>query len=985
VTDRRGSAGSEATGLPGELVSMVEVLGWRAGAHPQRELFRFLGFGESPDRTVSYEELDRSARALAASLLQIAPAGSRALLLYPSGIDFVIAFFACLYAGIVAVPAYPPRRNYNLGRIQAIAQDCEPGLVLSTAAIRTQTEEWLQADTALATAVWHATDAASVPESDWRPAPIRGQDLAFLQYTSGSTGSPKGVMVSHANLMHNQRLMQTALGTTDDAVAVSWLPLFHDLGLIGSVMQTLYAGMRCVLMAPAAFLQKPVRWLEAISRFGGSFSPAPNFAYELCARQVSAEQKVGLDLSRWAVAFNGAEPIRHDTLQRFAQAFAECGFRPNAAVATYGLAEATLMVSCARLGQLPRVTHLDTAALSSGQVVERSGEAGATTPLVSCGPVLVGQWVVIVDPGSRLPVTGERIGEVWIHGPSVAQGYWHKQDQTEQDFHATLADDPTTRYLRTGDLGFLDAQGELFITGRVKEVIIIRGGNHYPQDIEWTVQQAHSALQAGAGAAFGVPGADGETLVVVQEVERAHWRSVDLPAVASAVRGAVAREHGIEVARLVLLRPGSLPKTSSGKIQRLQCRQDLLDGTLSVIGDSVHSEPVDTSVPGGGDWSGLSAEARAEQAQPLVIACIAGALGCPPQSLAPDASLVDLGLDSLGIVRIASRIADETGVQLDYEDLFTARGAQDLARRLCARAASDPGDTAIARTTADSGPASFAQERFWFLQQLAPASAVYNLCSAYRLDGAVQVEALRLAVERLVQRHGALRTVLRRGPDGLQQVVLAPAAWSLPVVDLRDAGAQAQAQALAHIQDQFGQVFDLEHGPLLRTQLYRVADEGYFLAVEMHHLVADGRSVEILNRELAQLYAAQVDQQPAPLPALPVRYLDFAHWQRRVLDEPASQALVDYWRRVLADTPTLDLPTDRPRPKAQTYHGARVPFALSADLSGQLAHLAKSRSATVFTVLMAAWQTLLYRYSGQERFAVGTPVANRSRRELDGV
>jgi acyl-CoA synthetase (AMP-forming)/AMP-acid ligase II len=547
---------------------MVEVLRARAGHTPDGLAFCWLRDGEEEGARLTYGDLDRKARAIAGVLQETARPGERALLLYDPGLEFLPAFFGCLYAGVVPVPAYPPRLDrlaQSWQVLSGVTRDCRPAVVLASHTVAAVFGGGAAA-LSLGGLPWVVTDRLdAAAAADWRERACDPDGLALLQYTSGSTAAPKGVRVTHRNLMHNQRAMLAGLGGADPGVGVSWLPLYHDMGLIGGVLQPVFHGTPCVLMSPLGLLQQPARWLRAISRYRARSSGGPNFAYALCAERVTAAQKADLDLSGWAVAPVGGEPINPDTLRRFAEAFAPCGFRPEAFVPGYGLAEATLQVT-SRPRKLPRVRP---AAAADG---------GRARSFVSCGTTWLGQRVVIADPETRRQQPPGRVGEIWVAGPSVADGYWGRPDETARTFGATLSDTGEGPFLRTGDLGFVEG-GELFVTGRLKEVIIIRGRNHYPEDIERTVQAAHPGLRAGCGAAFEVP-RDGEPrLVVVQEVARP-GRGLDAARLLGDVRLAVAQGHDLHVHDLRLLEQGSLPKTSSGKIQRHLCRLGYEQGTL---------------------------------------------------------------------------------------------------------------------------------------------------------------------------------------------------------------------------------------------------------------------------------------------------------------------------------------------------------------------------------------------------------------------
>lgn len=563
--------------------TLVELLRRRASFEPDRPAYTFLLDGEVEKGSLTYGLLDHQARIIAAHLQELQGAGERALLVYPPGLDYIAGFFGCLYAGVTAVPLYPPFLNRNLSRFEAIAHDAQATLALTTSALLGKMQRLSAQSPVLAGLRWVATDAlASGLAPLWREPPLADTSLALLQYTSGSTGLPRGVMLSHGNLLQNVAAFCGRFGLTRQGRAVAWQPLFHDMGLIGMVLNPLYAGFPMLLMSPMAFLQHPVRWLRAISRHRVSFSGAPTFAYDFCVRKIEPEELHDLDLSSWQVAVVGAEPVRPATLERFAQTFARCGFRREAFYPCYGLAEATLIVSGGPRARPPREKLIRKSALERNEVAEASPTEEDSQPIAGCGLPLRGQHVVVVDPESFKECLPDQVGEIWVAGPSVAQGYWNHPAATDECFRAHLSTGKGGPFLRTGDLGFI-AKGELYITGRLKDVVIIRGMNHYPQDIEWTVEQCADALHARTGAAFSVEVGQEERLVLVQEVgadspEKRDW-------LLETMREAVAREHEIPAYAVVLVREGSIPMTTSGKVQRRACRQQFLSGTLDVLAE----------------------------------------------------------------------------------------------------------------------------------------------------------------------------------------------------------------------------------------------------------------------------------------------------------------------------------------------------------------------------------------------------------------
>jgi len=563
--------------------TLVDVLRARAQYHPDKCAYTFLAEGDSETAHLTYADLDRRSRVIAGWLQSRGLTGERALLLYPPGLEYISAFWACLYAGVIAVPAYPPHRNRPTPRLSAIAADAAAAVVLTTAEIVAQLNQRVQQTPDLQALPWQPTDTLDGEVmAAWRDPELDGSALAFLQYTSGSTALPKGVMVSHGNLMANQRMIQQSMSHDEDLILVSWLPPYHDMGLIGNLLQPIFAGGRSVSMPPVAFLKRPWLWLKAISHYQGYItSGAPNFAYDLCVNKTTPEQRASLDLSRWRVAYNGSEPVRKETIEQFTETFAPCGFRPEAMFPCYGLAEATLIVSGGHNASRPVFHTVRKSALEEHSVVAADSPGDAMQTLVGCGHSILDQQIVIAHPETLAECPVGRIGEIWLRGPHIAQGYWDRPEETAQAFGALL-DSEEGCFLRTGDLGFLK-DGELFITGRLKDLIIIAGRNIYPQDIELTAEKSHAAFQTSACAAFGVPAGGVEQLAVALEVNREHLRSVVMDEVIAAVRQAVAAEHQARVEHVLLVRPGGIPKTSSGKIQRRLCRSRWTAGELDVL------------------------------------------------------------------------------------------------------------------------------------------------------------------------------------------------------------------------------------------------------------------------------------------------------------------------------------------------------------------------------------------------------------------
>ena len=597
--------------------NLVELLQNRALQQPNHIAYRFLEDGKTESGNLTYSHLDRQARAIATKLQSLLEPGSRALLVYPyhAGLEFIAGFFGCLYGEIIAVTTNPPRHGKEVVKLldRAIASGAK--VVLTTTEFLNTIKAGIAINRQLAKQTkdftFIATDALATDlAADWQETKIERDTLAFLQYTSGSTGMPKGVMVTHGNILINQEMICRGFKHTDETVVVGWLPMFHDMGLIGNVMQPMYLGRPGILMSPVSLAQKPFEWLKAISHYQATTSGGPNFAYDLLCLKASPENLEGLDLSNWSVAFSGAETVRAETIDRFSHIFQACGFRREAFYPCYGMAETTLFVTGGLQPEPPIVKYVDGNALEQNQVMAANPEDKGAKAIVGCGRTWLDQKVIIVDPQSLTECSGDRVGEIWVSGAGVGQGYWQQPEETENTFNAYLADTKAGRatqasesnsedaplpFLRTGDLGFVE-NGELFITGRLKEVMIFWGRYCYPQHVERTVQDAHPALRPNCGAAFSIDDGTTERLVITQEVERSYLRKINLAEIVEAICQAVGQAHEVEVYAIALLKTGSIPKTSSGKIQRRGCQAQFLSGDLNIVAQWQQSQQAEKNV-----------------------------------------------------------------------------------------------------------------------------------------------------------------------------------------------------------------------------------------------------------------------------------------------------------------------------------------------------------------------------------------------------
>ena len=639
--------------------TFVRLLRRRAMEDAARIAYRFLDNGESESASITYAQLDAKARAIAATLQSRCAPGDRVILAHAPGIEFIAAFFGCLYAGVVAVPTFPPRTNGNghrmTARAKAIVAHAKPTVILTCASEAEKIGQALGGDVPTL-----ASDMIPVEiANDWTEPAIDGKTLACLQYTSGTSGVPKGVMLTHGALLANCKQIQDRFETTRDSRALVWLPPYHDMGLVGGILEPMFGGFEVILMPPSAFLQKPARWLKAVQKYRATHTGGPCFAFGLCVQNVSDADKAGLDLSSLKVTFTGAETVRPDVLNKFADAFAGCGFDSKTTLACYGMAETTLIITGTRVG---------------GGLSSRTPE-GDDGQHVSCGPVVVPAEVLIVDPATRRPRPAGHVGEIWTRGPSVAAGYWQNPDATAAAFDGRLADvtgDAGGPFVRTGDLGFVRGD-EIYVTGRLKELVIIRGVNHAPHEIERTVESAHAAIQPQGVAAFSVEADDGERLAVAIELQRSQ-RHADPEQLVAAVRQAVAEGHGLEAHHVVLLKPGGLPRTPSGKVQRSACREMLADGSLEPSHQSTLSDaPRAPSAPD------LPASAETADLQTWLVAVLASSLNAMPDQIDPTQPVGAYGLGSADAVGFAGTISTRLGVDLQATALWDYPTLADLA------------------------------------------------------------------------------------------------------------------------------------------------------------------------------------------------------------------------------------------------------------------------------------------------------------------
>ncbi|SDO23786.1 condensation domain-containing protein [Pseudomonas jinjuensis] len=933
--------------------SLVDALIARAASHGERPAVRFLVDGEQQCETLDYAELDRRARGLAVVLARHAEPGERALLLLHSGLEYVVGFYACLYAGIIAVPALPPEslRPQELNRVRAILGDAQPALILTDSQLAGSLPEAFEV--ALPTIL--AVDEQDLSgDGEWHGRRPEAESVAFLQYTSGSTATPKGVQVSHRNLVANEEMMLTGFDLHEREVFVSWLPLYHDMGLIGCLLQAIYAGATLILMSPRSFIERPARWMEAVSRYRASHTGGPDFAFRLAAERTGDAALANLDLSCLRVIYSGSEPIRHDSLAAFEQRFAPAGFQRRMLMPCYGLAEATLFVT-----GTPAAEPFVAASFDSHALGENLAQPGTGSLLVSSGIEQDGMLLRVVDPVTGMIQPDNRIGEIWTSGDSVAQGYWRNPEATAKAF---VQRDGRT-WLRTGDLGFL-SERRLFITGRLKDVIIVRGQNLYPQDLERAVEYSVEGARKGRVIAFAVEHQGAEGIGIAVEIGRATHKKIDAAQLCAEIDRVVFDTCQQGTAWIALLEPGELPRTSSGKLQRSACRILLERGELACF----HLQRA-------GELATRSGELPRDDTEQLVAQTWSEVLGIA--GLYREDRFFALGGNSIGAVQVLARLRERLGVSLSLAALFEAADLAGFAAAVREAMQQPARNLPLAADPQAEPVLSHAQQRLWFAWQLDPQGAVYNVPLAVRLRGPLDIAALRGAFADLQARHAVLRTSFRQDADAVRPVVHQDMALDFAVAELtdlpieqREAAAREQAAVEARLP------FDLQHGPLQRVRLLRLDEREHILLLTIHHIAVDGWSMNILLGELERRYVARLSGQDQPLPALEVGYGDFARWQRQLLAADQQRQL-DYWRDALAgEQAWFELHPQRPR-----AHGALAQcatFDFPAAQTTALRAFAAEQGATPFMLLLGAFAVVLAEHSGQKRIRLGSDIANRT-------
>ncbi len=959
-----------------------------AHARVQTELaahvaFTFINSEGVEAESLSFAEVDSEARRLAVHMQKTLKKGDRVLLLFQADLNFIRAFLACLYAGVIAVPSYPPttRKPSYWQNVYRLIEDADISMVLTLAAEQQRVQEWLQ-EVNYTTVECVAIEEVNCSPEDWVLPEISGSDIAFIQYTSGSTGLPKGVMVSHANLLANERLIQRCFGHNENTVFVGWLPLFHDMGLIGNVLQPFYLGIRSVLMEPLTFLRKPIRWLQAIDKYKATTSGAPNFAYQLCVDKISADEVQDLDLSSWSVAYNGSEPVQAATLEAFTEKFIAAGFKPEAMYPCYGMAETTLFVSGSRQGAMPVIEYFSDAALLEDKAVVCDVDEKHRR-LVSAGFLTDEYDIAVVNPNNLQQCQSGQVGEIWLRGDSITQGYWAKPDTNQEIYQASIANhesQPDQRYFRTGDLGFVHDE-QLYITGRLKDVVIIRGRNHYPQDIELSTQSSHEALQVHGCAAFSVEVENEERLVVIQEVKREHLKRLDADAVIEAIQQNISVQHEIAVHDVVLIKPMNLPKTTSGKVKRRQCKQMYLSGVLNAIAaklmvDTDKSESVaeDTNKV---QSSTLNIDDKLLNATDALCSVFERVLKLARGAITADTIINTLPIDSMLAVEIQQQAEHTLNKQVLLDDLFLTLSIAQLAQKTMANDSLPSTILPAQAGEQNPGALSLNQKSLLFLSESVPELPIYNIPVAFRVFSELNIPQLRQALICLLEKHPELQAkyIIDSGQASKQYDLSAENRHVNEFITVRDMAEANHSQLQAAIAADRDRAIRLQDDWRLHVYIYQCAAEESVILFSFHHIAVDLWSLMIVFDELSQLMCDSA----VTLPVSKYSYADFVDWQVRWLQSPAAQEAKNYWLNTLSgELPVLNMPSTRSRPSLPSYRGDSISICIDPGLIAPLKALAKQLNTSLYAVLISAYQFLLHRYTGQKDIVVGSPANGRT-------
>lgn len=952
--------------------TIIDVLKWNADTKPERLAYTYLGDGSSGTAQLTYRQLFRKAMAIASELRRRGAAGERALILCRSGLDYVCSFWGCLFGGVVAVPHYPIQRRRSQDAVRAVIRDSGAAFAIS--------ESTRVLETVAGYLPINLVSTRDIPDDsvgDQIDCRAEGKDLAYLQYTSGSTQDPRGVEITHANIMSNQAMVQSAFGMTSESVILNWLPMYHDMGLCSGVLQPVFARAHCYLMDPLAFVRNPGAWLRSISKFRITTSGGPDSAYDLCVRRTDASERELLDLTCWTTAFSGSEPVRAATLSRFYETFSPVGFHHGSFFPCYGLAEATLLVSARQDTPSPRTVLCDKESFHLGRIVPRESCVDAYQ-IVSCGKA-INQRVIVVDPRTKTECQSGQIGEIWISGASVSRGYWRREAETQETFHAYVGDTGEGPFLRTGDLGsYWD--DELFVTGRHKDILIFGGRNYYPHDIESTVLSNLAPWDVAESVALEAEVSGRAQLTVLVAFSRKPAESSHTDIFAT-IRASVAREHGLAIHRALIVPLGSIPKTTSGKMRRMECRVRLRKGAWDNVAYVSWPEAAEKpqSPESGGNVllrSESNLQGQVAEIRQGICEYLSARFDIPCPNVDPRQSPVAYGLDSLSAAELAEIIASRWGKDVPVVEIIDCESIAELARQAGSKFPTSYRQESVEKLPINESELSSEQERLWILQQLDPKSCALNLQAAYRLRGELNTEALASSISRVILRHDSLRTIFATRAGRPVRRITENSNVPLRTCSLPSRSGDVNQAIMELAQGEWSRPFDCEKGPLIRILLAHVAERDYVFIITVHHLVSDALSLDIFARDLTDAYKRVVADDSSTVSGGVEPYGRYVTWQKRFLDSSEIRDKTLYWRSVLLDQ-TASSDTTRGitglAPDRGTYS-----ISISDHTQASLRTLAREENVTVFTIFLAALSIAMHFRTGERIISIGCPVQGRA-------
>ena len=957
-----------------KLQDLMEILEYRGNYQGEKTAYTFIT--DKGNVSITYAELLAKVKKMAFTLKNAGSTNNRVLILYPSSLEFIITFFACLYINYVAIPCYPITKTSKKDRLEYILKDANPGIIVQK---NREEVEWIKEE--LPHVKWINDEYMKNNPGETRGVThqVNEESIAFLQYTSGSTSNPKGVMVSNKNIMCNSEIIKNSFELTEESRGLIWLPPFHDMGLIGGIIGSLYVGYHLYLMTAFRFVRRPFCWLEAISKYKITASGGPDFAYDLCTQKISEEEKSHLDLSSWITAFNGAEPVKKKTLDNFYNAFKDCGFKYEAFYPCYGLAEATLLVAGSKNGVKPSTVSFNKTAIENGQVLKSAGDEANEYNYISSGFPAMGQETVIVNPETLERCRENEIGEIWIKGASITKGYLNKEKETKENFQAYIKSTEEGPFLRTGDLGFFFEE-QLYVTGRIKDLIIIRGKNYYPQDIESAVANCSENLDPGSCVAFSIKVQDEEELVIVQEIAREKRKSkIDLDNLRKKVRKIVYENFQVRLYDLVIVQPREVPKTTSGKLQRKASKTKYLNKEFKVIEDIL--KPVKPVVKQSNYLlDSVNKISDLGMKKTLInielLAKIKELTNELEEDISIEDSLSSLGMDSIKIVEFSHVIEKEFAVKIPIQEFFDEVSIDDISEKIALNLPDNHEETKVAAPMEENQvfPLSKGQKALWFLYKLDKKSIAYNIASAMYLNFEVDVEKFTKAYEYLLKQHPMLKVRLEEVNNEIVQKICEDD----NKIKIYDATSWSESEVKKFLNEKANSPFNLTKESLIKIYLLKDKNDKYIMLLVMHHIITDFWSLSVIARDLINNYLSLLKEQ-----VLPVQqkgsYKKFIEWQEDFVDSDEGKEEVKFWQNYLKDVKQqLDFPLDNPRKVYQSFSGKTYGYKIDKKLLDSLINFSKEKDTTLFTTLLAVFYTLIYRYTNEKDLCFGVPFAARN-------